>query len=343
MTLATQAESEAAESDAKAVTPKGLSRYMRMRQALGVGVNLNGIRTFGLYVQSTNANATAALNYPAELSGTLLVQGGDGNVSTQIYSTFYGSDVYVRSGNDQSWTPWRRIVFGERKVNAGLGLKGGGDLGQDRTFDLAQPGTLDGASVNEATADGHTHALRAASQATAGVVVLADQVVAEAGVDTSRAMSPLRTLQLVRSAVANATETLRGVLRVATQVEVNDGINDAVAVTPKKLRAGFSVSLGVNGYIALPTWLGGLIFQWGSIQCAHRSTTTISYPIAFPSALLQIVASGYQASGSQQAYVSVNNSEKTTANFNAYYAPSGASPSLADAGAVVIKYIALGM
>jgi phage-related tail fiber protein len=62
---------------------------------------------------------------------------------------------------------------------------------------------------------------------------------------------------------AQATEINQGTAKVATQPQVNAGIDDSTIVTPKKLRAGFSMSLGVTGYVAFPSWLGGFVFQWG--------------------------------------------------------------------------------
>lgn len=66
---------------------------------------------------------------------------------------------------------------------------------------------------------------------------VATQPEAEAGANNVKRMTPLRVLQAIRSAAANASETLRGVLRIGTQEEVNAGVLDNVAVTPKTLRA----------------------------------------------------------------------------------------------------------
>lgn len=81
-----------------------------------------------------------------------------------------------------------------------------------------------------------------------------------------------------------ATESSIGVMRVSTEAGINGGSDDTTAVTPKKLRLGVSLSLGVNGYIVLPTWLGGLVLQWGAVPLAGTASGTVNYPIAFPTA-----------------------------------------------------------
>lgn len=111
----------------------------------------------------------------------------------------------------------------------------------------------------------------------------ATQADAEGGTNNVRRMTALRVFQAIRSAAAGATELLRGTLRVGTQAEVDAGFMDDVAVTPKKLRWGFAASLTTNGYLAFPSWLGGLVIQWGTTGILAGDTVhEVSLPLAFP-------------------------------------------------------------
>lgn len=113
-------------------------------------------------------------------------------------------------------------------------------------------------------------------------VTLASQAEAEAGTDNTKPSTPLRVFQALRSAAASATETLIGVLRIATQAEVDAGTLDDVAVTPKKLRWGFTASWGANGYVVFPSWMLSFILQWGNATTDANGACTFTFPIAFP-------------------------------------------------------------
>lgn len=107
----------------------------------------------------------------------------------------------------------------------------------------------------------------------------------EATANNTKRMTPLRVLQAIKARISSASETVAGVLRIGTQAEVDAGVLDGVAVSPKKLRWGFSASLTPNGYVVLPTWLLGLIIQWGN-GAVTTAGTIVTYPIAFPTAAL---------------------------------------------------------
>lgn len=82
---------------------------------------------------------------------------------------------------------------------------------------------------------------------------------------------------------ANATESIYGFTRYATQSQVDAGAIDGRSISPLKLKFGFSVSLTANGFIQFPSWLGGIIFQWGSASGA--ADYVITYPKQYSSAV----------------------------------------------------------
>ncbi len=121
---------------------------------------------------------------------------------------------------------------------------------------------------------------------------IASTVEAEAGTDDTKAMTPLKVIQAIARKLVQATEGVLGVAKIATQTQTNAGTDDATIVTPKKLRLGVAMSLGINGYLALPSWLGGVILQWGrgivNMNTAtgdyHSGSATVLFPLAFPTA-----------------------------------------------------------
>lgn len=135
-----------------------------------------------------------------------------------------------------------------------------------------------------------------------------------------------------------ATETLAGVAKIATQALANAGADDTTMVTPKKLRNGVSMSIGANGYLALPSWLGGLIIQWGSAAANASGYGSSPFPVTFPNTFGRVVTT-YLAVGTALGVASniSNNVNNSTFAANAFQTSNGTGVANAN-----IWYIAIG-
>ncbi|WP_270792838.1 hypothetical protein [Aeromonas sp. QDB21] len=128
-----------------------------------------------------------------------------------------------------------------------------------------------------------------ATESAKGIVQLATAAQAEPATEATASQTAVpsiaRVFGVLRSAIANATESLRGTLAIATQSEVDSGGNDAKAVTPKKLRSGVSIiTTGTAVAIVLPTWIGRYAIQFGGeIAIAAGATKTVTFPLAWES------------------------------------------------------------
>lgn len=113
----------------------------------------------------------------------------------------------------------------------------------------------------------------------------------------------------ITQATAQATEAARGTAKIATQDQVNSGTDDAAYVTAKKIRFGFAISLAATGFIAFPSWMGGLIIQWGSV-----AATNVTFPLQFPANLLflSLSANNYNSTGALAAQYQAVTASSTT-------------------------------
>lgn len=122
-----------------------------------------------------------------------------------------------------------------------------------------------------------------------------------------------------------ASETVSGVAKIASQLETDAGTDDTRIVTPKKLRWGFSYSFGSNGYITLPSWLGGFIFQWGNVGFPTGATSAVTFPITFPNQVFNISITQLDTTiGGVPRYYGVENASISTSGFTAVQDISGA-------------------
>jgi phage-related tail fiber protein len=126
------------------------------------------------------------------------------------------------------------------------------------------------------------------TEAVAGPAIVATQAEVNTGTDDTKFV----TAKKLSAWVKQATETVLGLAKVATQAQTNAGTDDATIVTPKKLRAGFAINLSNIGYIVFPSWLGGLIIQWGQYSTSGTSSPAgVTYALAYPTGTFCLVCS----------------------------------------------------
>ncbi|WP_353188012.1 phage tail protein [Pseudomonas sp.] len=103
-----------------------------------------------------------------------------------------------------------------------------------------------------------------------------------------------------------ATEVKLGTAKVATQTEVDAGVDDTKFVTAKKLFAGFGMTVGQNGFIRLPRWLGGFTIQWGLTTVGSNGDCVITLPTNYNVQHFQILSIAGSITGMAVAYTGLS-------------------------------------
>jgi hypothetical protein len=87
-----------------------------------------------------------------------------------------------------------------------------------------------------------------------------------------------------------ASETVSGIVKASTQAQTDAGTDDSTFVTPKKLKNGFGVTLAAKGGVKLPSWLGGLVINWGQAVADPNNSTIETLTYAYSTAMWTTVA-----------------------------------------------------
>lgn len=117
----------------------------------------------------------------------------------------------------------------------------------------------------------------------------------------------------------NASETVKGFLELLTNAELAAGTDTTRAATAAAIASLFGASLrSTNGYARLPVKVGGafveIIMQWGEDPTLRDfpSSSTLTFPIAFPNAILNAQATLYGSAPDAMVYVSAISNTQIT-------------------------------
>lgn len=151
-----------------------------------------------------------------------------------------------------------------------------------------QPGVARSKLVNKA--------LRQASLIAAG---LAEYIADNQANNITDALTPQNIADYLQAAiqanipvVPDASTTAKGIIEIATASEAQQWVSSLLAITPSTLNQSLKGSnqlLSENGYQKLH---GGLFLQWGlTSTISEDSTITVTFPISFPNACVNVVNS----------------------------------------------------
>lgn len=254
--------------------------------------------------QPVSVASTAALTLAGEQtidgvstsSSRVLVKNQAASEQNGIYVTAAGSWARAEDANSVS-----EFILGKQVYVQG-GTVNGGKV-------YRQSSSVISLGVSAVT---YTDEVKQGAATLAAVTAASAAVTGNATVGGTLAVTGASTLSAVTAAsvastaavtgdggsTAQATETVRGTLEVATDAEAQGLASDLFAITPAKLASamkGANQLLASSGYQKFP---GGLIVQWGLINVSSASDTVASLPIAFPTAILRAWASKMERSGS---------------------------------------------
>lgn len=127
-----------------------------------------------------------------------------------------------------------------------------------------------------------------ATESASGVAKVATTSVAQAGVNDTDMMTPLKTRQAIDNLLpVQATTAAAGIAKLATAAQAIAGADGSSIITPALLKQLFPKrSFAANDFIRIPDVPGGLIIQFG-IGMSYPDISVIqNLPTPFPNALL---------------------------------------------------------
>lgn len=99
-----------------------------------------------------------------------------------------------------------------------------------------------------------------------------------------------------------ATDSVFGLLRIATNAEINAAAAVEAAVNPEQLRLGFDFNASTTGHLVLPSWLFGVGFRWAKVNVPNGGgSVLVNWSRPFDNALF-FAGCNYADGGSTATY-----------------------------------------
>ncbi|AMO55626.1 putative bacteriophage tail fiber protein [Endozoicomonas montiporae CL-33] len=287
--VATQAEADAGTDDSRIITPKKLWSILTSKFA--------------------RTDVRPKFNEGINTGGKPIVYSGSGTNLDHIWYDDGDNEFHMVADASEGSEGNANLKLGGIQLSSGTKVTGVSDSATSTSSTTLATSK----AVDVARDDG----TRQATESTRGQAEIATQAEVDAGTTHTRMVTPKTLASRLNSFARNATESIKGFVEIATQAEVNAGTNDSNAVTPKKLRAGFSYNFSSDhGYMALPSWLGGFIFQWGISVTGADGTSVVTFPVTFPTSTFITLMNSFEARFvSTDTYTSIGEYTQTSAKF----------------------------
>ncbi|QOK91585.1 hypothetical protein HF908_08900 [Ralstonia pseudosolanacearum] len=300
--------------EAMGMQPDGSSRNM-LATAINLFVQsrLGNVRTiYGLsaatVLSATHAGALIGCNAPANYTLTLPAMASLGVVSTIGFFHNNTTGTVTIAGNGTE----KIVVGGANQASITL------NPGQ---FIVLSTDLTTGWYVSSGNLRGYTQAVGDNSQNLATTAFLQNTLAQSPGLggaptttnpvanDNSTRIASTgwvwsNILALVNSVIGGVTGVTAAAndntTKLSTTAWIWNNIQSLVSscISAVATSAGFASSLGTNGYVKFPSWLGGWIFQWGLTSITANTDASINFPISFTSAVYSITNSNGYTQGS---------------------------------------------
>jgi len=240
----------------------------------------------GAFIIRANANNAGTINTPnlqinSYASRRIKKIGGVALIANDIVSGMNMVLVY-HEAQDCYYLINHEATFLKRDGTAKM--LGAIDMDSHKITNLTA-GTANGDAVNYLQLGGDAAREFAVAEATAG-----DSAVNKTQFDAKTAL---------------ATDTVAGIVEKATQAEMNAGTADKFP-SALEIRCGFASDFTQNGSITLPSFMGGLIIEWGRVTYGDlpdgsQHNSTVSFTNTFTN-ILTAQVSAYSPDGGSNAF-----------------------------------------